>query len=375
MINNLHRQKKLSFSFLLLLTAAALYLSFLIARPFLGAIVTATLLALSIYPLFALLLRYVRSRSAAAVLATLTVLVALLLPAVFVVNTLANETKAFYGWLNQQSSAGVGWEELLARLTKRPLTWIERETGISPEQLKSAALDRLRDASTSLLNWAKSLAVDITGTIVNTLIMLFTLFYFLRDGPSILSRTASILPLYRKRYDQLLKTISDSMRANFYAVIVVSLAQSALGAVGYWIAGLPNVLLWAVMTALFSVLPAVGAAAVWGVGVIYLGITGNWGRALFLLVYGTCVISVADNVIRSLALGGRVKMNALLVFLSLLGGVQAFGFIGLFLGPIIVSVTSALLTILAEERANGSVHPMKVVPPRPIPADDLTKMK
>ena len=356
MISSSDRQIRLSFTFLLLLTVAALYLSFLVARPFLGAIVTASLLALSIYPLFTLLLRYVRNRSAAALFATLAVFLVLLLPAIFVVNTLASETKELYGWLNQQSSAGMGWEELLARLTKPPLAWIERETGISSEQLRSAALDRLRDASTSLLNWAKSVAVDITGTIVNTLIMLFTLFYFLRDGPSILSRAGSILPLERRRYDQLLKTISDSMRANFYAVIVVSLAQGVLGALGYWIAGLPNVMLWAVMTALFSILPAVGAAAVWGVGVIYLGITGHLGRAVFLLVYGTGVISVADNVIRSLVLSGRVKLNALLVLFSLLGGVQAFGIIGLFVGPIIVSVAIALLTILTEERA-GWEHP------------------
>jgi len=351
MINSSDRRMRLSFTFLLLLTVAALYLSFLVARPFLGAIVTASLLALSIYPLFTLLLRYVRNRGVAALLATLTVLLVLLLPATFVVNTLASETKDLYGWLNQQSSAGVGWEELLARLTKPPLTWIERETGISSEQLRSAALDRLRDASSSLLNWAKSVAVDITGTIVNTLIMLFTLFYFLRDGASMLLRAGSILPLERRRYDQLLETISDSMRANFYAVIVVSLAQSVLGALGYWIAGLPSVMLWAVMTALFSILPAVGAAAVWGVGVIYLAITGHLGSALFLLVYGTAVVSVADNVIRPLVLSGRVKLNALLVFFSLLGGVQAFGIIGLFVGPIIVSIAIALLTILTEERA------------------------
>ena len=83
-------------------------------------------------------------------------------------------------------------------------------------------------------------------------------------------------------------------------------------------------MLWAVMTALFSILPAVGTAAVWGVGVIYLGITGHLGRAVFLLVYGTGVISVADNVIRSLVLSGRVKLNALLVFFSAAGRGSGF---------------------------------------------------
>jgi predicted PurR-regulated permease PerM len=105
------------------------------------------------------------------------------------------------------------------------------------------------------------------------------------------------------------------------------------------------------MTALFSMIPVAGAAVVWGAGVIYLGITGHWGKALFLLVYGTGIISMADNIIRPLVLSGRVKLNALLIFFSLLGGVQVFGIIGLFVGPVTVSVTMALVTMLTEERA------------------------
>ena len=350
--------KKLSFVFLLLLTMAALYLSFLVARPFLAPIITAALLAVPIYPLFTHLLRFVRNRSAAALVATVAVLLVLLLPTVLIVNTLANETKAFYGWLNEQSSGGGGWGKYLARLTDRPLGWIEGETGISREQLRSAALERLQDASAWLLNWAKALAVNITGTILHTFIMLFTFFFLLRDGPAMLQHAGSLLPLEPNRYSQLLKTISDSIVANFYGVLAVSFAQGILGALGYWIAGLPNVMLWTVMTALFSMIPVAGAAAVWVVGVIYLGATAHWWKALFLLVYGAGVISVADNIVRPLVLSGRVKLNTLLVFFSLLGGVQAFGIIGLFVGPIIVSVAMALLSILAEERAEWEQAPV-----------------
>src|SRR5512138_1249422 len=101
--------KKLSFGFLLLLTTAVLYLTFLIARPFLIPIVTATLLAVAVYPLFAYVLRFVRNRNSAALLATVMVLLALIGPIVIMVNTLANETTALYAWLNEQSSEGGGW--------------------------------------------------------------------------------------------------------------------------------------------------------------------------------------------------------------------------------------------------------------------------
>jgi predicted PurR-regulated permease PerM len=351
MMDGSQSQKKLSFTFLLLLTLGALYLSFLIARPFLSAIILAALLAVVTYPLFTLLLRYVRKRSAAALLATLVILLGLILPTIFVVNTIADEMKALYGWLNEQASDGSGWEGLLTRFTNPPARWIEQKTGISRQEVRRAALGRLQDVSTSLLNWAKSLAVNITGTVIDTFIMLLTLFYFLRDGPAIISRAGSILPLERDRYNELLETISDSMLANFYAVIAVGLVQSVLGAIGYWIAGLPNVALWTVMTARFSPIPMAGAGAVWGAGVIYLALIGHWGKALFLLAYGAVIISLADNVVRPLVVSGRVKLNALLVFFSILGGAQTFGIVGLFVGPIIVSLAIALLRIVTQERS------------------------
>jgi len=350
--------KKLSFVFLLLLTAAALYLSFLIARPFLAPIITATLLAVAVYPLFTHVHRTVRNRNGAASLATMVVLLALLLPTVLIVNRLAKETKTLYGWLNEQSSARGGWEESLTRLAERPLVWTELKTGISREQLKTAALERLRGASVWLLNWAKSLAVNITGTIVDTFIILFTLFFLLRDGPAFLQRVGSILPLEPNQYARLLKTISDSIVANIYGVLAVAFAQGTLGALGYWIAGLQNVMLWSLITGLFSMIPLIGAAAVWVVGVIYLATTAHWGKALFLLVYGTGVISTADNIVRPLVLSGRVKLNTLLIFFSLLGGVQAFGIVGLFVGPIIVSVTTALVGMLAEQRREWEQTPV-----------------
>jgi predicted PurR-regulated permease PerM len=350
MIVNDPADKRLSLLFLLLLTAATLYLSFIIARPFLTPILTATLLAVAIYPLFTRMLQHVRNRTVAALLATVLVLTALLLPTVLIANKLAHETKALYGWLNEQRSYGGGWTEYLASLADRPLSWVAARTGISQEQLREAALERLQSVSAALLNWAKSLAVNLTGTILDTLIMLLTLFVLLRDGERIRDRIGSILPLEPHRYNQLVETISESVVANIYGVLAVSFAQGTLGAIGYSIAGLPSVMLWSVATALFSMIPLAGAAVVWGVAVIYLGATGQWGRALFMLVWGVGVISTADNIVRPLVLSGRVKLNMLLVFFSLLGGVRAFGIIGLFVGPIIVSVAMALLKILEEER-------------------------
>jgi predicted PurR-regulated permease PerM len=344
------RDKRLSLLFLALLTAATLYLSFFIAWPFLTPIVTATLLAIAIYPLFVRMCRHIRNRTGAALLATLLVVIAILLPTVMVVNKLAHETAALYGWLNQQQTLEGGWRAYIGSLIDPPLEWVAGRTGISQQQLKQAALDRLQNASAALLNWAKSLVVNIGQTIVDTVIMLLTLFFLLRDGERIRERIGSILPIEPERYQQLIQTISASIAANMYGVVSVSLAQGTLGAIGYTIAGLPSVVLWSVATALFSMIPLAGAASVWSAATIYLIASDHWGKAIFMLAWGAGVISTADNIVRPLVLSGRVKLHTLLIFFSLLGGVKAFGIVGLFVGPIIVSVAMALLEILEEER-------------------------
>jgi predicted PurR-regulated permease PerM len=345
-----NRDKRLSLLFLILIAAPTLYLSFVIARPFLTPIVTAALLAISIYPLFLRLGRYIRNRNAAALLATLLVLIAILLPTVLIVNRLAHETGELYGWLNAQQSLEGGWREYVGSLVDPPLDWVATRIGVSQQQLKQAALDGLQNVSAALLNWAKSLVVNIGSTIVNTVIMLLTLFFLLRDGVRIRERIGSLLPIEGRRYEQLIETISASIVANIYGVLAVSVTQGVLGAIGYTIASLPSVMLWSVATALFSMIPLAGAASVWALASIYLIAIGSWGKAIFMLAWGAGVISTADNIVRPLVLSGRVKLHALLIFLSLLGGVKAFGIIGLFIGPIIVSFAMALLKILEEER-------------------------
>lgn len=342
--------KTISLLFLVLLSAVTLYLSYVIARPFLTPILTATLIAIAIYPLHARLRLSIRNRSGAALLATLLVLIAILLPTVLIMNKLAHETADLYGWLNERQAMEGGWREYADTVLERPLAWVSERTGMSRDQLRQASLERLQTVSAALLNWAKSLAVNIGETLVDTVIMLLTLFFLLRDGEWIRERIGSILPIEPHRYQQLVETISVSIAANLYGVVAVAATQASLGAIGYAIAGLPSVVLWGVATFVFSMIPLAGAASVWIAGSIYLLAVGNWGKAVFLLAYGAGVISTADNIVRPLVFSGRVKMHTLLVFFSLLGGVRAFGIIGLFVGPIIVSVAMALLKILEEER-------------------------
>ena len=346
----IERDKKLSLAFLLLFAAATLYLSFVIARPFLTPILSATLIAIAIYPLYLKLIRTFRNRGGAALLTTFLVFIAIVLPTVLIIEKLAHETTAVYGWLKERQAVEGGWREYFQTLVDPPVQWVADRTGMSAEELRGTALDRLQAVNAALLNFAKSTLLNIGGTIVDTVIMLLTLFFLLRDGECIRDRIGAILPLEGQRYQQLIHTISTSITANVYGVVAVAAAQGTLGAIGYTIAGLPSVVLWSVATAVMSMIPLAGAASAWIAGTLYLLVVGNWGKAVFLAIWGAGVISTADNIVRPLVLSRGVKLHTLLIFFSLLGGVRAFGIIGLFLGPIIVSVAMALLEILEEER-------------------------
>jgi predicted PurR-regulated permease PerM len=341
-----YRDKRLSLLFLVLITAVTLYLSFLIARPFLTPILTAILLAIAIYPMYRPLSLRFRNRSLAALASTLIVLVTILTPTVLMIQKLADETRELYGFLNEQG----GWRQYATHVVDPALMWAAAKTGIPEEQLRKTALDRLQTASSALLNWAKSLVLNIGQTIAYAVIMLLTLFFLLRDGEHIRDRIGSILPIEPRRFDQLVETISASIAANLYGVLAVAVVQGTLGAIGYTIAGLPSVMMWSVATTLFSMIPLAGAASVWVTATIYLLLIGNWGKAIFLACWGAGLISTADNIVRPLVMSGKVKLHTLLIFFSLLGGVRAFGIIGLFIGPIIVSVAMALLKILEDER-------------------------
>jgi predicted PurR-regulated permease PerM len=149
------RDKRLSVLCLILATVVDLYLIWVIARPFLSPIVAAVLLAIAIYPFYARLRRRIPSASGSAFVATLFVLIAILVPTGLIVSKVAHDSAGFYSWLNERQSHEGSWSALVGSLVDPSLTWVASKTGLSDEQLRQAALDRVQTASAALLQWAK----------------------------------------------------------------------------------------------------------------------------------------------------------------------------------------------------------------------------
>ncbi len=180
---------------------------------------------------------------------------------------------------------------------------------------------------------------------VGLVVVLFVVYYVLTDGGRLMVWLRRTAPLPPRQVDRLMTEAHGGIKAVFFGQIMTSLIQGALGGVGFFIAGLPGVILWAGLMAVFSLLPVVGAFIVWVPAAIYLLATGDIWQGVFLAAWGTIVVSQVDNFVRPRLIGNRADIHPLFVLIGVLGGVAAFGFIGLFLGPLMVGVAVSVLKV------------------------------
>jgi predicted PurR-regulated permease PerM len=189
--------------------------------------------------------------------------------------------------------------------------------------------------------------------IVDLIVMLFALFFFFRDGDAIMAVLRRALPFEAEQSERMIAQAADLIQASVIAGFVVAALQGTLGGIAFALLGLGAPVFWGVVMAFFSLLP-IGAGIVWLPVAIWLLLTGSVGRGVTLMVVGIGVIGLVDNVLRPMLLSGRTRLNGLLVFVSLLGGISAFGFLGLVLGPVIMATTIGMFDAYTKDRRTNS---------------------
>ena len=224
---------------------------------------------------------------------------------------------------------------------------------------------KLRDAAADLASRAAAIAAAVATTTFDILLMLFfammTLSFVLRRWNEIAARAEEMLPI-RPRYTRaILDEFQRVGRTTLLGTVVTGLAQGAFAAVGYWITGVPEAAFFGAATAIMSLVPGVGTLLVWVPAGVFLLVTGHPGMAVLELVWGSLiVVGASDYIIRPRLVGGHGTMPPLFTFAALFGGVEVFGLAGLILGPLIMSVSFAILRIFSqdaeERRALGERH-------------------
>jgi len=331
---------------LLVLAAIALYLCYLIARPFLGPVLIAVMFAIVFYPLHARIQLLFHRPSVAAALSTTLVLLIVTIPVVLLGISVSEELRAVVQSLREQSGSQGGLSPYLARWGESVLKRLGNYVNLSQLDPHAALLRWAEQASRYLLSLGAAAVTNLLSFVLDTVVVFFSLFFFFREGKSIRQGLLAMLPLYPDQAEKLFAGISETLIANLYGGLAVGAAQGILTGLSFWALGLAAPILWALVTGLASLVPVVGSALVWGPASILLILSGHWVKALILVIWGAAVVGQVDVVVRPYVVSARVKVHTLLVFFTLLGGVEAFGIIGIFVGPVILSITLAVLDML-----------------------------
>jgi predicted PurR-regulated permease PerM len=339
--------------FALVVAAVLGYALILIFAPFIGPLAWAAFLAFLLDPLNLRLRRRLSDRSIAAGVLTILAPIVILLPLSALSIDFVAQISALLQKL-QQSATALDIKSLsdlqqfpwIARVN----VWLEVHSGISAEQIQLWLVSGTREVLRRAASMGGGFFLGALGSLFGFGIMLFLLFFFLRDGDAMLARVRRLIPLDDVRKERLFRQLSGVTRAIVVGTSVTAFLEGVLIGAGFTIAGLPSPVVFGVLAALLSMLPVGGAALVWGPAVIWLFVDGRWGYGIFMLAWGL-LISGLDNVLRPWLISGRARISALAVFIGVLGGISAFGPIGLIAGPVVLSLALALVEFAEESRS------------------------
>lgn len=338
-----------------LLLAALAYLVWRIVAPLWQPLTWALLLGSLLAPLNVRLAARLhgRLRLASSITLLLTVLL-FILPLAGVAGALAAQAAQLLNRLEThlpQLRQGMAMDLNHLPWLESGLAWIGANTPISLDQLQGWLIEGSRVLLRGLMSSGGTFVMGALGTGASFLLMLFVLFFVLRDGTQVAQRVVLMLPIEHRRRARLWQHLADVIRAVFLGIGLTAVVQGILVGVGFWIAGLPSPLVFGVLAVLVALIPMVGSALVWAPGALFLAARGEYGYAIFLAAWGAIVVGMVDNFLRPMLISGRADVPTLAVFVGVMGGLAAFGLIGLFIGPIVLGLLVALFRYESEELA------------------------
>jgi predicted PurR-regulated permease PerM len=347
--------RALKWAILLAATGLVLYLCILILRPFAGVIAWSTILSIAFYPAHRRMAELTGRPSLSALLTSVLVIVTILIPLAFITGLAVNQFLALRTYLQEMFKDGFDPRAILP--LQRVLNLLSQWLGLDTSELTNWLTQNASRAGGAVGGFTLSVVASLSTGVVSFVFTIFAMFFLFRDGDRMVARIPDLLPLERTRSQAALERVRDVIYASVYGVFVIAVLQGLLCALMFWMLGIPSAVLWGVVTVLTSVLPLVGSAAVWVPGTIYLLATGRWPQAIVLAVWGAVVIGSVDNFLRPKLVGGQVGLSELVMFFSILGGMQLFGLLGIVLGPVLFAIAGSIFTALSEDReatAEGS---------------------
>jgi predicted PurR-regulated permease PerM len=340
---------------LLAATLIALYLCWAMLQPFIEVLLWAVVLVVVFYPVHKRIEARMNGSGWSAVVSTLLVIVTILVPLTLITYAVVRELTGFAQGLQGNV------ESLLdpnSPTTGRYLRWLGQYVDIEQWRSQEFIVQRLRNLSSLIASRTLGFVGGLLGVVVEVFFVIFTMYYLFRDGDRLRAALRFSLPLEGGKASEIIERTREVISASVYGVLVIATIQGALGGLIFFALGLPSPLLWGVVMMFFSMIPMAGAFIVWVPAAIYLMLTGSYVKAVILIAFGALVIGSVDNFLRPKLVGERTRLHELLIFFSVLGGLQVFGVLGLVLGPAVVAITLALLDIVRQAGASAAEKPL-----------------
>lgn len=351
----------------LLLLCAVTAAFWVILWPFIGAVFWAVVLVILFNPVHRrFLARMPRRRNLAALLTLSVALLIVILPLLVITGSLIQEAVLVYQRVQSgQLNFGAYFEQIISVMPSWMLSFLDRVGLGDLASLQAKLSQGAAQASQFLAAQAINIGQNTLQFIISFGVMLYLLFFLLRDGRALVTRLIEAIPLEPTHKRELIAKFITVTRATVKGNVVVAVTQGVLGGLAFWVLGIQGVLLWTVLMAFLSLLPAIGAGLIWAPVAIYFLATGNMVEGLGLIAYGVLVIGMVDNVLRPILVGKDTQMPDYVVLISTIGGMSLMGITGFVIGPVIAALFMAAWGLFSGRLAHEEAAPATAAPAAP----------
>jgi predicted PurR-regulated permease PerM len=340
-------QRRIERAWFFILLAAVTVAFFWLTFDFIEPVFWAAVLAIIFNPLQRSLEELLQHRKTqAALLSTIVIVLAVFLPLVLIGVAVSQEALNLY---ERIQGGKVSLEEVLTKIDPivRDLAF---RIGVDPATIGTRISESVGAAAKLIATRAVVIGQNVLSVVAQTALMLYLLFFLLRDGDKLLATLNFAIPMGEGRQQTLFRRFASVTRATLKSSLLVGLVQGALGGLLFWVLGLRAPVFWGLIMAMLSLLPLVGPSIVWAPVAIYLMFTGSMTKGIILVVGGVLVVGMADNFLRPILVGRETRMPDYMVLLSTLGGLSVFGPAGFVAGPVLAALFLSVWDMFAQEQ-------------------------
>ncbi len=335
-----------------------LFLGYLLFEPFLKVIILSILITIIFYPVYLKIEKKIKNKILASSIMTALILMFIIIPSITLIAFFVNQIITIYPIIIENISKYRSIEILIKETPIISKVYVIIENSLKSLNINVDISDAIRGIVNEIVSFViqqgKGIFLDVTLLIVGIIIMLITIFFLFKDGIHLYNRIYSIIPLSDKDKTFLLSKSYNAIQGVVLGSVLTAIAQGILSFIGYFAIGLEMSYFWAFITFIAAFIPVGGASLIWIPVAIYTLFTKGFLTAFLFSVYGTLVISTIDNIIKPVVIGDKTNIHPMILVFAILGGLNLFGFIGIFLAPIIVVMIDNMLLLFKEKYVSQS---------------------